>query len=317
MYDKCRRVLPDFRPRSQALAQGHEPAMASVEPPGSVADLAEGGGEEETAETASAPPPADLVKVRFDLTKPCKCCLCNSLSTSPSPLSSASDLDKYQGRRPWNKYKKVCHETVVYRVAEGRLCLICFNVYRAKGLHHRHGSYADYYKFISDKANIQEHQKFMAALQEWIQQHNASPDRARLRDAAAVRKAKPKMEAKQRTGLMIEAPEREFVTAAEWDPAVDGEWDDAKVETLVVAGKEERGIYKAPQRKGRYKVREYVDNSVDESRQLQGSDTPFTEQAMQEARDAVNQRWHSGRAERDKASVQAASSSPVSAWKRF
>ena len=48
--------------------------------------------------------------------------------------------------------------------------------------------------------------------------------------------------------------------------------------------------------------------SVDETRQLQGSEGPFAEQAMQEARDAVNKRWHSGK-ERDKISVEAPSSS--------
>ena len=105
---------------------------------------------------------------------------------------------------------------------------------------------------------------------------------------------------KAQTGLKIQTPEQEFVTQTDWDEQLHGAWDDAKAETLEIAGQEIRGIYKAPKRKGVHKVQEYVDSSVDdEIRLLQGGDTPFAEQALQEAKAATQQRWHSGKQERD------------------
>ena len=246
-----------------------------------------------------------LPKVRCDLTKPCKCCLCNAASDEFSPLKGSSEDDKYAGRRPWNKYKTVSDAAAAYRVAVGRLCLICWNVYRALGLHHKFDSVRTYYLHISEKANAKEHEKFMAALSNWIKQHDDNPGRTRLRDMRALRDAQPKMTATQSTGLRIEAPEREFVAQADWDASLDGEWDESKAETLEIAGQEIRGMYKSKGRKGVFKVREYVDNSVDETRLLQDSgSTPFAEAAMAEARQAVNQRWHSAKAERDKVSVE-------------
>ena len=277
-----------------------------METPSEVPDT-EGGDGAETAESS-------LVKVRFDLTKPCQCSLCNSMSTDASPLAAASDLDKYAGRRPWNKYRKISYQeegqedAVVYRVAEGRLCLICRNVFCAMGLQHKYGSTKEYFQQISG-SGAKEHEKFMAGMKEWIAQHNDNPSRTRLKDVKSVKDAKPKMEAKQRTGLKIKAPEREFVAQSNWNPQLDGEWDESKAETLVIAGVEVRGCYKLPKRAGVYKIEEYVDSSVDETRNLQNSDTPFADAALQEARNATQQRWHSGRQERDKASVAAPSSS--------
>jgi len=196
----------------------------------------------------------------------------------------------------------------VYRVAEGRLCLICRNVFCAMGLQHKYGSTREYFREISG-SGAKEHEKFMAGLKAWIEQHNDNPSRTRLKDVKAVKDAKPKMESRQRTGLKIKGPEREFVAQSEWNPQIDGEWDESKAEVLLIAGVEVRGCYKQPKRAGVYKIDEYVDSSVDESRVLQNSDSPFAEAALQEARNATQQRWHSGRQERDKASVAAPSSS--------
>ena len=251
--------------------------------------------------------------MRFDLSKASTCCLCNEKSTSKSPLKEASDLDRWGGRRPWSKYRKVAHEQSVFRVPEGKLCLICRNVYYALGLQHKYASYADYHRQVCKDGNSQAHQKFMAALQKYIEQHNKDPGRAKLRDVQALRDAKPKMQSNNRTGLMVKAPEREFVLQSDWDPAVDGEWDEAKVEQLEIAGKMERGIYKEPAKKGRYKVQEYFDTGVEETKEIQSGEGPFADEAMAAAREAAQSSWHSGRAEREKASVKApatATSSP-------
>ena len=247
------------------------------------------------------------VPVRFDLSKASTCCLCNEKSTNPSPLRSASDLDRWGGRRPWAKYRKVQHEDSTVKVPEGKLCLLCRNTYWALGYQHRWPSYVDYHKFI--QTNQQFHQKFLSALAKWIAQHCDDPGRTKLKDVQALRDSKPVLQSRQRTALRVACPKREFVTVATWDPTVDGEFDEAKVEVLEVAGKKERGIYKKVGPKGRYEVQEYIDTGVDDVREIQSGDTPFAEEAMNNAREVVHNSWHSGKAERDNASVEAPASS--------
>lgn len=71
----------------------------------------------------------------FATRKARKCCLCGCCSVDESPLEYPDDIfPEHQGRLPWRSYEKVKNsdgDTV--RVPSGKLCLICFNVYRALG----------------------------------------------------------------------------------------------------------------------------------------------------------------------------------------
>ena len=255
----------------------------------------------EEADEASSVVGSNRRPVRFDLTKVCTCCLCGATSTSQSPLSTSHEGDEWGGRRSWAKYRPVTKEEVAYRVPEGKLCLICSNVYHLLGLKHKWGSYKQYCeKCLKQKQG--DHAPFMAALAKWIADHNANPERRRVVDPKAVQKAQVKIKSKTNVGVRVKQ-NREFVTREDWDEAKDGVWDESKVSELEIAGKTVKGIFKkAP---GRYKVEEYVDAANQESRvEEDSSRTPFAEEALNNAREASNNSWQEARAARDAASVE-------------
>ena len=171
-------------------------------PSGSRQDEGEEDERETNCEEASGRTQHQLLQIRFDLSKSCTCCLCSSSSTSKSPLVSASDLDKYSGRRPWAKYRKVIVEAVAYRVPEGKLCLICQNVYALLGLRHKYGSYKQYHETVL-KQKGGDHNQFMASLAKWVKDHNEHPQRNRVVDRTGVAKAKVKIKSEQSSGVKI------------------------------------------------------------------------------------------------------------------
>ena len=71
--------------------------------------------------------------VSHDHRKPRSCLLCNSTSSDESPLGVTEEaaLDMALPWRSYDKVKTADGDTV--RVPSGKLCLICFNVYRALG----------------------------------------------------------------------------------------------------------------------------------------------------------------------------------------
>ena len=75
------------------------------------------------------------LRICFTSRKPRKCVLCNAQSTDESPLEYTDDIfPESQGRIPWRSYEKVrATDGESVRVPSGKLCLICFNVYRALG----------------------------------------------------------------------------------------------------------------------------------------------------------------------------------------
>ena len=79
-----------------------------------------------------------LARISLTLRKPRCCQLCNGRSTDESPLEYLTDeiFPEVEGRLPWRSYEKAKEEDSgeTVRVPSGRLCLICFNVYRALGI---------------------------------------------------------------------------------------------------------------------------------------------------------------------------------------
>ena len=190
----------------------------------------------------------------------------------------------------------------------GRLCLLCCNVYSLLGLKHKWGSYKQYAERVV-KQKAADHGQFMASLTKWVSDHNRNPQRRRVAEPSAVAKAKVKIKSETALGLRIKQ-NREFVPKEEWDESKDGVWDDAKVQELEIAGKVVRGIFKAPKR---YKVEEYVDSSNRESRlEEDSSRTCFAEEALSNAREAVNSSWQEAKAARDAASVEGPKSADLS-----
>ena len=72
------------------------------------------------------------------------------------------------------------------KVPEGRVDLICYNVFRMMNLDVKYGSVKEYYrKVVQEKQG--NHGDFLAAVQVWIEKHNSNPTMARLRDTDAIK----------------------------------------------------------------------------------------------------------------------------------
>ena len=106
------------------------------QPPASVVDGSEPGGRKYASGTSLSS--TSKLRVVYDLTKACTCCLCNAKSTDESPLDGwEGDEDRLlDGRIPWSKYgKRLLSDGSgeIVRVPEGRVDLVCLNVFRALG----------------------------------------------------------------------------------------------------------------------------------------------------------------------------------------
>ena len=76
------------------------------------------------------------LRVVYDKSRSATCCLCNSKSTDDSPLDGwEGDEDRLLGGKlPWGKYRKIeLEDGEMARIPEGKIDLICMNVYRALG----------------------------------------------------------------------------------------------------------------------------------------------------------------------------------------
>ena len=81
--------------------------------------------------------------VSFQRSKPCKCCLCGSSSTDPSPLVGGDNENQVEEavfeaselrKRPWAKYRRIVSgDAEPLRVPEGRCCGPCMDVFRLLG----------------------------------------------------------------------------------------------------------------------------------------------------------------------------------------
>ena len=98
-------------------------------------------------ESGAPPPPPSSVgssggalRVSYTSRKSRHCTLCNAKSTDQSPLDYSEEIfPEVQGRIPWRSYEKVkMDDGEQVRVPSGKLCLICFNVYRVSLPHAYH-----------------------------------------------------------------------------------------------------------------------------------------------------------------------------------
>ena len=112
--------------------------MAEPESSSSGGESGSDGGEEQVPQKVRARP-ASVVSsatglvVSHDHRKPRNCLLCNSTSSDESPLEVTEEA-AVDMALPWRSYDKVKQDDGdTVRVPSGKLCLICFNVYRALG----------------------------------------------------------------------------------------------------------------------------------------------------------------------------------------
>ena len=245
-------------------------------------------------------------KVAFNLSKPCTCSLCNSKSTDKSPLQDAAASDKWAGNRPWAKYRSNVPDKdgTLVSVPEGKVCLLCINVFKLLSLHIKYGSYKAYSEKI--KAKTVDHNEFLAALAEWIKSHNKDPQRSRMDQAqkTAVKKAQTQLKTKKSTGVEFEAPETFFAAQENWDAAKYGPLDESKVEERNLFGKVVKGAFVQTGLSGHYKVRDYDKRSlVSETTEHAGDQEMFNEQGLANAQSAIAATFNEAQQERRASAV--------------
>ena len=107
---------------------------------------------------------------------PPSCFMCSQKADSITPLVNS------EGYRPWTSYTRVKQDgKIAVRKPCGRICSICRHVYHAGGFATRHGSLANYKILMSKRDGKQLHAEFLAALKDWIRQHNEDPGRTKLK----------------------------------------------------------------------------------------------------------------------------------------
>ena len=96
---------------------------------------------------------------------------------------------------------------------EGLVCLICFNLYRLLGLDQLYESIKKYLEWC--ETDPSRHNGFMSALTKFIENHNANPDSARVKNASDV-KIVSDVSAKQMVGSLVANPKKVFVEMADY-----------------------------------------------------------------------------------------------------
>ncbi len=174
-----------------------------------------------------------------------QCKLCKSRSDEPSPLKSQPGkarpwckyskihVDGVTQKRPSGKVCMLCQNTFNALGAPG----ICMHAQRrtalthplaramgaqrcthpspptchcgVRGLSYKHSSIGDYYKHISSPQGSSEHPSFLAALKEWIRQHNKDPERIKLQSKALLMEVKTVLDVEKRVGGRFKKPKKD------------------------------------------------------------------------------------------------------------
>ncbi|CAJ1345289.1 unnamed protein product, partial [Effrenium voratum] len=244
--------------------------------------------------------------VSFTLSKASSCMFCNCRSTDKSPLPHASEGDVHGGCVPWGKYRKIRDsEGVLFRVPEGRVDLICLNVWRLRGLAHKYDNMGGYMKVVNAGRQGQElHQSFLSARSEWLRLHAKNP-KLKLKDKESLKKVKATLETVSRSRVRFKKPKQEFVSVHDWDPAIDGEFDESKVTAQTICGEVVRGIFKNVGRKGVYKVEDYEDKALEERGLEHDDEGPFAAEGLRNKKEALAGVFAEAAKEREAAAVAA------------
>ena len=128
--------LQVVRPQARVAQLPHEDGKSSSKSRQSSDSEGSSSGSEAPKRSVAAPttaPTKDKLRVCHRHSKPCTCCLCGARSVDASPLSEPGD-PLPGGMIPRGKYRTVKTDEDLFRVLEGRINLICVNVYRALGV---------------------------------------------------------------------------------------------------------------------------------------------------------------------------------------
>ena len=230
------------------------------------------------------------LRVVYNLSKPCECQLCNSKSTDDTPLASSV---AGSSKRPWRSYKKVKDRVSgkTVKVPEGKLCLLCFNVYRMLGLDINCGKVKDYVKkVIVDKTDKQaNHSNFLAALKTWIDEHSQNREMTRLKDKDAVLKAHTTLTTSKTMGSRLKAPKRLFMLKEDWNEQKYGPLSEQKISERDVFGVRREGVYRLAGEQGHYEVEDFDESALTEQTVEHDGEGPLAGQGLENRREAFSE----------------------------
>ena len=222
------------------------------------------------AAPTSAGTDAVHLRVVHHLSKPCVCMLCSAKSTDASPLLTHGCAELEEGgeaavKLPWKCHRKVTDRVTSeqVRVPEGRVCLICFNVFRVLGLDAKYGAPKAYVKkVLTEKQG--NHGNFLASRSRWVEEHNDNPSKVRLRDKDALQQAATTLETTSSQGAKLTAPKRQFVLVDHWDEASYGPLSEQTIVERTVFGVVKKGVYRLTGKVGHYEVEDYDTQALTE-----------------------------------------------------
>ena len=149
------------------------------------------------------------------------------------------------GLRPWAKYRyrrdMVTREKVA-RIPEGRLCLICANVFRNKGLDFKYGNVDAFLSHASSPQHMQEFHDFKASVAAWIKEHNKGKVRLDKAGLSAVQGATLST-SRKRAGKFL-MPKQQFVAIDAWNADLYGPLPQEKVVQEDIDGQLITGIWR-------------------------------------------------------------------------
>ena len=138
--------------------------------------------------------------------KALECRLCRAKSTDPCPLKGEK-ATKYCGLWPWSKYVRATKGSQLKK-AQGRICLICHNVFYSLGLTAKFDTIEAYWKHVTVPTNQNEHQKFLASLKMWIKLYNEDPTQVRIKNRKALENAHTTLEVVSSKGARWKKPKK-------------------------------------------------------------------------------------------------------------
>ena len=188
----------------------------------------------------------------LSLSKLCRCCLCNSTSADPAPLSLSHDLHSYGGARPWGKYRKVRNPEIRSSKSLGKICPDFLQIF----------VWATHTRPMVPTSSMSG--KIPKNILNFSKPPKSTPSRRMIiLDPAwtkkrSKRQVQPSMHAEHKTGTKLKGPAKEFVMVDHWDPKLDGETRQRSSRKP----KKVRGIWKTTGWVGVSKAVQYEDNNM-------------------------------------------------------
>ena len=182
------------------------------------------------------------------------------------------------GLWPWSKYVHAIAKGSGLKKAQGRICLICHNVFYSLGLPAKFDTLGAYWKHVTVPTNQHEHQKFLASHKMWIKLFNDNPSKVRIRSRSALEAAQTTQEVVSSKGARWKKPKKIFVLVESWDAEKYGKLDPEKIVTETVFDEVKKGVWMNAGKCGHFELEEFDERAFKERRIEDDGKDPFAEE---------------------------------------